>query len=162
MKTGFAIVSVFLLVLSLAGLGCGGGDDEGPKPDGGTTPTVDSNGGTPGPTCPPVAFAAVLDGCTMTIRTPANCATVSIGAEFAWGADACHTPYYLQITGDPPSEYNYQDITVNTEPINALAWAEPLRAEYLTGLVTTTGWYHWRICNAYETGCSASRAFRLP
>lgn len=144
-----------LSVLCAVLMGCSGGDGEtnGNGGDAAAPPT--------GPACPAVAYAAVTTGCTMTIRTPADCAVVSIGAEFAWEADACHTPYYLQIAGTPPSEYNFNDITVNTEPINALAWAEPLRAEYLAGLSTSDGWYHWRICNAYETGCSASRAFRL-
>lgn len=153
------LLVVFVLGL-LSALGCGNNEDGGGTVLGGG---ADGRTGTgpSGGNCPPTAFPAETVGCTMTARTPADCATITLPAEFAWGADACHTPYYLQIAGSPPSDWNYISLTINTDPINALAWAEMVYAEHLEGLTTDSGYYHWRVCNAYETGCSASRTFRL-
>ncbi len=126
-----------------------------PRPAGGdpnTNPSEDA--------CPPQAFGPEEEGCTMTLRTPANCAAIRLSEEFAWEADACHTPYYLQVTGNPPDENNYNEIYIDAY-INALAWAEPFSMEFVEGLRSTDGWYHWRICNAYLSGCSATRAFRM-
>jgi len=110
--------------------------------------------------CPAQAYPAETGGCRLTARTPADCATISLPAEFAWEGDACHTPYYLQIGGNPPEEWNYREFQISSV-VNASAWAEPVGSSYLEGLYTSDGWYHWRVCNAYETGCSGSRAFRV-
>ena len=156
-----------VLVLALGGAcstGGGGttdgGTTSGSAEDGGSSSGGGGGGGGTG-ACPPTAVEALTEGCTMTLRSPADCVEVSFPAEFAWEADGCHTPYYLQIAGTPVAEGNYVSITARTEPANALAWAEPVQASALTGLQTSDGWYHWRVCNAYETGCSATRAFRV-
>lgn len=86
---------------------------------------------------------------------------ISLPAEFSWQGDACHTPYWIQIASDPVDDYNYNEYEIYTELANALVWAEPAYSSYLDGLTTSTGWYHWRVCNAYGTGCSETRAFRL-
>ncbi|MFQ5463366.1 MAG: hypothetical protein ACE5E5_12170 [Phycisphaerae bacterium] len=137
------------------GFGDSGGSsfDPGPtNPEPNASPSVKA--------CPPQAFGPETEGCTMTQRTPADCATISYSEEFAWEADACHTPYYIQVTGNPPDENNYNEIYIDAY-INALSWAEPFSMEFIDGLYSADGWYHWRVCNAYISGCSATRAFRM-
>jgi len=150
---------------SNSGLTDGGFTDGGFVDSGGSSfdpglSTPEPNASPSGKACPPQAFGPETEGCTMTQRTPADCATISYSEEFAWEADACHTPYYIQVTGNPPDENNYNEIYIDAY-INALSWAEPFSMEFIDGLYSADGWYHWRVCNAYISGCSATRAFRM-
>ena len=138
-------------------LSCGSGSSGG----GGGGENTGTRGETGAGNCPATAVQAETSGCTLNINQPGNCATVGQNSEFSWIGDACHTPYYVQITGSPPSEEVYNEIQVNTTPINANAWGEPFGAKFINGLSSDDGWYHWRVCNAYGTGCSKSQAFKV-
>ena len=146
----FLYLAMFISFQSL--ISCGNGGSSGGSSSETVTSGVEA--------CPQTAIDQVNTGCNLNIDLPKDCATVSLNSEFSWIGDACHTPYYLQVTGSPPSEDVYNEIQVNTIPINANAWAEPFGLNFIDGLTTDNGWYHWRICNAYGNGCSKSQAFK--
>ncbi len=114
--------------------------------------------------CPPVSRPADFTGCRIWATGPPNCAVLTESpTEFSWQGDACHTPYYVYISGEPMAQAlisgNYTYITVNTTPINANVWAEPIYGNALDLVTSLDGWYHWMVCNAYDNGCSEARAF---
>jgi len=110
--------------------------------------------------CPGTAYPADTTGCTLTAVSPGDCAVISLPYNFEGNADACATPYYIYIYGNPPSKQNSVWYQVTYTVINAPSWAFYMKAEYLTGSTTDNGWYHWRVGNAYESAYTASRAFK--
>ena len=116
--------------------------------------------------CPAVSRAADTRGCHLRIRSPQNCQIItSFPIEFAWEGDGCATPYTIYLAGESIEQAeqngNWAWRRVNTTPINARAWAEPIGEDFINQVVSKDGWYHWVVCNAYDNGCSESAAFYI-
>jgi hypothetical protein len=122
------------------------------------------DGGSAG--CPAVSREADERGCRIAIRSPNNCQIIThFPIEFGWEGQGCATPYTIYLAGEaiPQAESNgnWAWQRVNTTPINAQVWAEPIYRDFIRKVHSSNGWYQWVVCNAYDNGCTRSAAFYI-